>query len=123
MGYAKIWIFQVNKKEQVLDNLVEKMDKCPAVELGVPSYPPKKREKKKMIAHGPSNKQYASKSWQVFNFQSLWSKSMAFISSPFWSDNKYNVRMLENFCKLKQPQWNIQKIMSDLRAPMRIKVC
>jgi len=34
-----------------------------------------------MIAHGPSNKQYASKSWQVFNFQSLWSKSMAFLSS------------------------------------------
>jgi len=53
----------------VLDNLAEKMDKCPAVELGVPRYPPekkrreKKRErKKKMIAHGPSNKQYASKS-------------------------------------------------------------
>ena len=34
-----------------------------------------------MIAHGPSNKQYASKIWQVFNFQSLWSKSMAFVSS------------------------------------------
>jgi len=44
----------------VLDNLAEKMDKCPAVELGVPRYPPEKREK--MIAHGPSNKQYASKS-------------------------------------------------------------
>ena len=72
MGYAKIWIFRGNKKEQVLDNLAEKMDKCPAVELGVPPYPPKKREKKrrekKMIAHGPSNKQYANKSWQVFNF-------------------------------------------------------
>jgi len=62
----------------VLDNLTEKMDKCPAVELGVPQYPLKK---KKMIAHGPSNKQYASKSWQVLNFQSLWSKSMAFLSS------------------------------------------
>jgi len=64
MGYAKIRIFRGNKKEQVLDNLVEKMDKCPTVELGVPRYPPKKREekRKKMIAHGPSNKQYASKS-------------------------------------------------------------
>jgi len=42
---------------------VEKMDKCQAVELGVPRYPlKKKRKKKKMIAHGPSNKQYASKS-------------------------------------------------------------
>ena len=60
------------------------MDKCPAVELGVPRYPLKKKEeekRKKMLAHGPSNKQYASKSWQVFNFQSLWSKSMAFFSS------------------------------------------
>mgnify|MGYP006965716891 FL=1 len=61
MGYAKIKIFRGNKKEQVLDNLAEKMDKCPAVELGVPRYP-----LKKMIAHGPSNKQYASKSWQRF---------------------------------------------------------
>jgi len=33
----------------VLDSLVEKMDKCPAVELGVPRYPPekKKREEEK----------------------------------------------------------------------------
>ena len=60
MGYAKIEIFRGNKKEQVLDNLTEKMDKCPAVELGVPRYPLKKKEM--MIAHGPSNKQYASKS-------------------------------------------------------------
>ena len=66
MGYAKIKIFRGNKKEQVLDNLAEKMDKCPAVELGVLWYPPKKKrtekKRKKMIAHGPSNKQYASKS-------------------------------------------------------------
>jgi len=61
--------FHGNKKEQVLGNLVEKMDKCPAVELRVPRYPPKKKnyemlkyDKKKMIAHGSSNKQYASKS-------------------------------------------------------------
>jgi len=81
MGYVKIWIFWRNKKEQVLDNLAEKMDKCPEVELGVPRYPPGKKREKKMIAHGPSNKQYASKSWQVVNFQSLWSKSMAFFSS------------------------------------------
>ena len=69
MGYAKIRIFRGNKKEQVLDNLAEKMDKCPVVELGVPRYPLKKkweRKRKKMIAHGPSNKQYASKSWQSF---------------------------------------------------------
>jgi len=58
MGYAKIKIFWGNKKEQVLDNLAEKMDKCLAVELGIPRYPLKKREEKeKMIAHGPSNKQ------------------------------------------------------------------
>jgi len=39
------------------------MDKCLAVELGVPQYPlKKKRREMKMIAHGPSNKQYASKS-------------------------------------------------------------
>ena len=43
----KIRIFRGNKKEQVLDNLAEKkMDKCRAVELGVPWYPLKKREKK-----------------------------------------------------------------------------
>ena len=82
MGYPKIWTIRGNKKEQVLDNRAEKMDKCPAVELEIPRYPLKKRErKKKMIAHGSSNKQYASKSWQDFNFQSLWSKSTAFLSS------------------------------------------
>jgi len=41
------------------------MDTCPIVELGVLSAhlkkEEKKRETKKMIAHGPSNKQYASK--------------------------------------------------------------
>ena len=57
MGYGKIEVFWGNKKEQVLDNLAEKMDKCPAVELGVPRYPLKKTEKReKMIAHGPSSK-------------------------------------------------------------------
>jgi len=41
---------------------VEKMDTCPIVELGVlGAHMKKKRRKKKMIAHGPSNKQYASK--------------------------------------------------------------
>jgi len=43
----KIRIFRGNKKEQVLDNLAEKMDKCPAVELGVPRYPPEKRRKER----------------------------------------------------------------------------
>ena len=33
--------------EQVLDNLAEKMDKCPAVELGVPRYPPEKNRKER----------------------------------------------------------------------------
>jgi len=47
MGYAKIKIFRGNKKEQVLDNLAEKIDKCPAVELGVPRYLLKKRKEKK----------------------------------------------------------------------------
>ena len=56
------------------------MDKYPAVELGYLGIHLNKK-KKKMIAHGLSNKQYASKSWQVFNFQSLWSKSMTFPSS------------------------------------------
>ena len=45
------------------------MDTCPIVELGVlGAYLKKKeeretekKERKKMIAHGPSNKQYASK--------------------------------------------------------------
>ena len=46
MGYAKIKIFRGNKKEQVLDNLAEKMDKCPAVELGIPRYPLKKEREK-----------------------------------------------------------------------------
>jgi len=46
MGYAKIRIFRGNKNEQVLDNLAEKMDKCLAVELGVPRYPLKKKRKK-----------------------------------------------------------------------------
>jgi len=48
---------------------VEKMDTCPIVELGVLGAHLKKekkerdteKRKKKMIAHGPSNKQYASK--------------------------------------------------------------
>jgi len=40
-------IFRENKKEQVLDNLAEKMDKCLAVELGVPRYPPEKKEREK----------------------------------------------------------------------------
>ena len=31
----------------MLDNLAEKMDKCPTVELGVPRYPLKKKKKKK----------------------------------------------------------------------------
>jgi len=31
----------------VLDNLAEKMDKCPAVELGVPRYPLKKKERER----------------------------------------------------------------------------
>jgi len=31
----------------VLDNLIEKMDKYPAVELGVPRYPPEKKEREK----------------------------------------------------------------------------
>ena len=47
MGYAKIKIFRGNKKEQVLDNLAEKMDKCPAVELEIPRYPLKKERKKR----------------------------------------------------------------------------
>jgi len=40
-------IFRGNKKEQVLDNLAEKIDKCPVVELGVPRYRLKKREREK----------------------------------------------------------------------------
>jgi len=45
---------------------VEKMDTCPIVELGVLGAHLKKnreteKRKKKMIAHGPSNKHYASK--------------------------------------------------------------
>ena len=40
---------------------VKKMDTCPIVELGVLGAHLKKKERKKMIAHGPSNKQYASK--------------------------------------------------------------
>jgi len=47
MGYAKIRIFRGNKKEQVLDNLAEKMDKCPALELAVPRYPPEKKRKER----------------------------------------------------------------------------
>ena len=79
MGYAKIWIFRGNKKEQVLDNLAEKNGQVSGSRMrGTTVSTWKKRAK--MIAHGPSNKQYA-KSWQVFNFQSLWSKSMAFLSS------------------------------------------
>jgi len=64
MGCAKIRIFRGNKKKQVLDNLAEKTNKCPEVELGVPRYPPEneKKEKKENDSHGPSNKQYASKS-------------------------------------------------------------
>jgi len=30
----------------VLDNLIEKMDKCPIVELGVPRYPPEKKRRR-----------------------------------------------------------------------------
>jgi len=47
MGYAKIRIYRGNKKDQVQDNLAEKMDKCSAVEFGVPRYSLKKREKER----------------------------------------------------------------------------
>jgi len=54
MGYAKIRIFRGNNNEQVLDNLAEKMDKCPAVEFVVPRYPPvKKREREKKENDSP----------------------------------------------------------------------
>ena len=53
MGYAKIRIFRGNKKEQVLDNLAEKMDKCPIVELGVPRYPLEKKEREKKENDSP----------------------------------------------------------------------
>jgi len=52
----------------------EKMDTCPIVELGVLGAHMKKKKKreilkkrnKKMIAHGPFHKQYASKRCQTF---------------------------------------------------------
>jgi len=47
MGYAKIRIFRGNKQEQMLDNLTKKMDKCLAVELGVPQYHLKKKRKER----------------------------------------------------------------------------
>ena len=81
MGYAIIWIFRGNKKEQVLDNLVEENGQVSGSRIRGTSVSTWKSKKKKTIAHGPSNKQYTSKSWQVFNFQSLWSKSMVFLSS------------------------------------------
>jgi len=64
MGYAKIRIFRGNKKEQVLDNLTEKNGQVSDNRIrGTSVSTLKKREKrKKMIAHGSSNKQYASKS-------------------------------------------------------------
>jgi len=55
----------------VLDNLAEKMDKCPAVELGVPRYPLKKKKKKKKIAHGPSISNMPVRVDKDFKFQSL----------------------------------------------------
>ena len=75
--------FRGNKKDKVLDNLVEKNGQVSGSRIRgtLVSTWKKEERKKKLIAHGPSNKQYASKSWQVFNFQSLWSKSMAFLSS------------------------------------------
>jgi len=56
--------FEEIKRSKCSTTSQKKIDKCPAVELEVPRYPPEKKEKreKKMIAHGPSNKQYASKS-------------------------------------------------------------
>ena len=53
--------FEEIKRSKCSTTSQKKMDKCPAVELGVPWYPPEKKENK-MIAHGPFNKQYASKS-------------------------------------------------------------
>ena len=43
---------------------------------------------------------------KVFDLK-VWHSSPRF---PFWSGNKCKVRMLENFCKLKQSQWEIQNI-------------
>jgi len=56
--------FEEIKRSKCSTTSQKKMGKCPAVELGVPRYPPekKKKKRKKMIAYGPSNKQYASKS-------------------------------------------------------------
>ena len=63
----------------------KKMDMCPTVELGVlASHLKRKRKKieeKKILAHGPSNKQYASKRWQTFQKgQRSWYRSMIFLS-------------------------------------------
>ena len=54
-----------------------------------------------MIAHGPSNKQYASKRWQTFQKgQRSWSRSMTFFSlTPSVDIAKYKVSMLK-FLKL-----------------------
>jgi len=64
MDYAKIRIFRGNKKEQVLDNLTEKNGQVSGSRIRGTSVSTSKKEeeRKKMIAHGPSNKQYASKS-------------------------------------------------------------
>ena len=71
MGYAKIKIFRGNKKEQVLDNLVGKMDNCPAVELGVPRYPLKKKREKNDKPMVPLISNMPARVDKDFNFQSL----------------------------------------------------
>ena len=73
----------IRKKKRVRREV--KMDMCPTVELGVlVAHLKKKRnwkKMKKMIAHGPSNKQYASKRWQTSQKgQRSWSRSMTFLS-------------------------------------------
>jgi hypothetical protein len=85
------------------------MDKCPEVELGVPQYPPEKKwddkniyGKKKMIAHGPSNKQYASKSWQVLIFKvfdlRVWHSSPRI---PFWPRQYMQSKYAWEFLQIK----------------------
>ena len=73
------------------------MDTCLIVELGVLGAHLKKEEEEKMIAYGPSNKQYASKRWQTFQKgQRSWSRSMTFLSlTPSVDIAKCKVSMLK----------------------------
>jgi len=90
-----------------------------------------KKERKKIIAHGPFNKQYASMRWKTFQKgQRSWSRSMTFLSlAPSIHIAKCKVSMLKTFKALliylsrrrQMLQFYFRKLIKNSRTKVRQK--